>query len=62
MEPIENIEMLKRYKLKQLHAQLTPEQVKIFNLMYKSIDKIKDKNVSWAIEQCERTVESNNKS
>jgi hypothetical protein len=44
-------------KLYQLYHQLNKAQQNLFNLMYGSIDTIKEEKIEWAIEQCERTLE-----
>jgi len=41
--------------------QCTPEQMTLFNRMYKSIDKIKPEKMRWAYCQCKRTVQDNEK-
>ena len=46
-------------KLYQLYHQLNKTQQSLFNLMYGSIDTIKEWKIDWAIKQCERTVEKN---
>ena len=46
-------------KLYQLYHQLNKTQQSLFNLMYGSIDTIKELKIDWAIKQCERTVEKN---
>ena len=46
-------------KLYQLYHQLNKAQQNLFNLMYGSIDTIKEEKIDWAIKQCERTVEKN---
>ena len=44
-------------KLYQLYHQLNKAQQNLFNLMYGSIDTIKEEKIDWAIKQCERTLE-----
>lgn len=51
--------MNKSEKLYQLYHQLNKAQQNLFNLMYGSIDTIKEEKIDWAIKQCERTVEKN---
>ena len=46
-------------KLYQLYHQLNKAQQNLFNLMYGSIDTIKEEKIDWAIKQCERTLEKN---
>ena len=49
--------MNKSEKLYQLYHQLNKAQQNLFNLMYGSIDTIKEEKIDWAIKQCERTLE-----
>jgi hypothetical protein len=49
----------KRDRIKDLLDTLKPEQVEVFYRMYKSLAEITDKQVSWALQQCERTVQLN---
>jgi len=51
--------MNKSEKLYQLYHQLNKAQQNLFNLMYGSIDTIKEEKIDWAIKQCERTVKKN---
>lgn len=51
--------MNKSEKLYQLYHQLNKTQQNLFNLMYGSIDTIKEEKIDWAIKQCERTVQKN---
>jgi hypothetical protein len=51
--------MDKNHKLYQLYHQLNKAQQNLFNLMYGSIDTIKEEKIEWAIKQCERTLEKN---
>ena len=49
--------MTKSEKLYQLYHQLNKAQQSLFNMMYGSIDTIKEEKIDWAIKQCERTLE-----
>jgi hypothetical protein len=49
--------MDKNHKLYQLYHQLNKAQQNLFNMMYGSIDTIKEEKIDWAIKQCERTLE-----
>ena len=51
--------MDKNHKLYQLYHQLNKAQQNLFNMMYGSIDTIKEEKIEWAIKQCERTLEKN---
>jgi hypothetical protein len=51
--------MNKSEKLYQLYHQLNKAQQNLFNLMYGSIDTIKEEKIDWVIKQCERTVKKN---
>lgn len=48
-----------RDHLKSLLDQCNPEQINLFNRMYKSADEIPYSKIDWAISQCERTIEKN---
>jgi len=58
-EALKKIEDLRKKTLVDLYNQCTPEQQNLFNRMYVSIDKIPDKKIDWAIQQCENTVAKN---
>lgn len=61
-EALNNIENFKREILRDLYNQCTKAQQNLFNRMYKSIDEIKEENIDWAIQQCERTIANNKRS
>lgn len=48
-----------RKYLRSLLAQCTEAQIKVFNLMYVSIDDILEERIAWAIQQGERTLQNN---
>lgn len=58
---LNEIKDFRRKILKDLLFQCTESQIRIFNLMYKSIDEISDEKIDWSIRQCERTIEINAK-
>lgn len=58
-ESLKKIESFRKQTLVDLYNQCTPEQQNLFNRMYVSIEKIPDKKIDWAIQQCERTVAKN---
>ncbi len=47
----------KRDTLADLYNQLPEANQKFFCRMYKSLEEVKDDQVDWAIQQCERTLE-----
>ena len=53
------MEELGRNELRSLLDQCNERQVHLFNLMYKSVDRIPLDKIPWAIEQCERTIQGN---
>ena len=50
---------LKREELRKVLNQCYPDQIKLFNRMYGSIDKIPESKMDWAYQQCTRTLEKN---
>ncbi len=48
-----------REALKNLLLQCTEKQINIFNRMYKSVEEIPEEKISWAMKQCERTINKN---
>jgi len=57
----DEIKNIKIQTLTNLYNQCTPDQQKLFNRMYTSLEKIPDDRINWAIQQCERTIATNNK-
>jgi len=55
-EALKKIADFRRAVLRDLYSQCTQAQQNIFNLMYKSLEDVSDKQIDWAIEQCERTI------
>lgn len=53
---LNKIKKFRRDSLQELLSQCTPDQISIFNRMYKSIDDIPDEKIDWAIQQCENTI------
>lgn len=56
------LEMIKEFRrgaLKSLYDQCTYSQQQMFNRMYGSVEEIEDSKIDWAIQQCERTILSN---
>lgn len=51
--------MLKYQHLYQLYHQLNKGQQTVFNMMYGSIDTIREDKIDWAIKQCERSIAKN---
>lgn len=49
----------KRELLREVLNQCTPEQIDLFNRMYKSIDEIPDEKMDWAYQQCLNTIKKN---
>ena len=60
-EALKKIADFRRAVLRDLYSQCTQAQQNIFNLMYKSLEDVSDKQIDWAIEQCERTIIKNKK-
>lgn len=58
-ESLKQIEDYRRQVLADLLAQCTLEQIDLFNRMYGSIEDIRDDQIDWAIQQCERTIKEN---
>ena len=52
---------IKREELRKVLEQCSPEQIKLFNRMYGSIEKIPESKMDWAYQQCERTLAKNKK-
>lgn len=50
-----------RDHLREKLNQCKPEQIEMFNLMYKSIDEIPLEKMEWAEGQIDRTLEINKK-
>lgn len=55
----EKLKEATREALKDLLSQCTDAQVNFFNRMYKSIEEIPENKISWAMKQCERTININ---
>ena len=55
---LDNSEEAKREKLKDLYDECTPGEQEKFNKMYGSVYDINNDRLNWAIQQCERTLES----
>ncbi len=51
--------MNKLQKIFQLYHQLNKSQQNLFNLLYGSVDSIKEDKIEWVIKQCERTINKN---
>jgi len=58
---LDDIKIYRHDMLRNLLSQCTESQINLFNRMYGSIDTIPDEKINWAIQQCERTIEKNNK-
>lgn len=56
---LDKIKDFRRQTLKELYKQCTPVQQELFDRMYRSVDDISEKNIDWAIQQCERTIAKN---
>jgi hypothetical protein len=56
---MEKIDKFKRQFIKELLSQCTEEQQALFKRMYGSVDTMDEKNMAWAIHQCEATIKSN---
>ena len=57
---LERLRIQKHEALKDLLKQCTEPQIQLFNRMYRSVDTISEDKIDWAIQQCERTIQSNN--
>ena len=51
--------LYKRTKLVELLAQCTEPQKNLFNRMYKSPEQVTSKQLDWALQQVDRTVQEN---
>jgi hypothetical protein len=51
--------MTKREKLNKVYQLLTSPQKDFFNRLYGSVDNICEKDINWAIIQCENTMKKN---
>jgi hypothetical protein len=60
-ETLNNIKAYRRKALTDLLEQCTVPQIKLFKLMYYSVETIPDEKIDWAIRQCESTIKSNKK-
>jgi hypothetical protein len=60
-ETLNNIKAYRRKALTDLLEQCTVLQIKLFKLMYYSVETIPDEKIDWAIRQCENTIKSNKK-
>lgn len=60
MNKIKPFVEVKRDSIRELLNQCTESQISLFNLMYGSIDAIKEEKMDWAYSQCKKTVEENN--
>ena len=58
-QALDRIEAHKRKVLKDLYDQCTKEQRNFFDRMYVSLEIIKETQLNWAIQQCERTIDGN---
>jgi 3-methyladenine DNA glycosylase AlkC len=58
---LQEIKDYRKKVLVDLYSQCTKPQQEIFKKMYNSIETIPDKNIDWAIQQCERTIIKNRK-
>lgn len=48
-----------RSTLSELYRAMPADNQRVFNLMYKSLDHIKEEQLCWAICQCEATLNKN---
>jgi len=53
------VKEVKRGMVRELLEQCTPDQIKFFNRMYGSIEKISEANMRHAYRQCKATIAKN---
>ncbi len=58
-EALEKIRKFRRQVLVDLYNETTTEQQAFFNKLYGSTTTIKEKQIDWAIQQCENAIHSN---
>lgn len=51
--------MTKKEKLNKVYQLLTSRQKNFFKKLYGSVDNICEKDINWAIIQCENTIKNN---
>ena len=58
---LNKIEDFKRTILSKLYYKCTERQRHVFNRMYGSLNGVRDDQIDWAIQQCEKTIKANKK-